>query len=143
MVSGGLFWEEALESCWVIFMHWIRYFCNAKLCLHSCVVRVSWLFKTKYLFLYSVILAFLTLCFYLHVPKINPNHLRKNENSSSLDWKPWVHEELWTEIANTVQEVVIKTIPKKKKCKKTKWLSEEDLQIARKSREAKVKGEKI
>ena len=50
-------------------------------------------------------------------------------------------EELWTEVHNTVQEAVIKTIPKKKKCKKAKWLSEEALQIAMKRREAKGKGE--
>ena len=46
-------------------------------------------------------------------------------------------EELWTEVHNTVQEAVIKTIPKKKKCKKAKWLSEEALQIAEERREAK------
>ena len=51
-------------------------------------------------------------------------------------------EELWTEVCNTVQEAVIKTIPKKKKCKKAKWLSEEGLQIDEKRREAKGKGEK-
>ena len=51
-------------------------------------------------------------------------------------------EELWTEVHATVQEAVIKTIPKKKKCKKAKWLSEEALQIAEKRREAKGKGEK-
>ena len=51
-------------------------------------------------------------------------------------------EELWTEVYNIVQEVVIKTIPKKKKCKKAKWLSEEALQIADKRREARGKGEK-
>ena len=51
-------------------------------------------------------------------------------------------EELWTEVCNTVQEVVIKTIPKKKKCKKAKWLSEETLKIAEKRRKAKDKGEK-
>ena len=51
-------------------------------------------------------------------------------------------EELWTEVCDIVQEVVIKTIPKKKKCKKAKWLSEEALQIAEKRREAKGKGEK-
>ena len=45
-------------------------------------------------------------------------------------------------LVNTVQEQVIKTIPKKKKCKKAKWLSEETLQIAEKRREAKGKGEK-
>ena len=53
-----------------------------------------------------------------------------------------VREELWTEVCDIVQEVVIKTIPKKKKCKKAKWLSEEDLQIAVKRREVKGKGEK-
>ena len=51
-------------------------------------------------------------------------------------------EELWTEVSDTVQEAVIKTIPKKKKCKKAKWLSEEALQIAEKRREAKGKEEK-
>ena len=51
-------------------------------------------------------------------------------------------EELWMEVLDTVQEAVIKTIPKKKKCKKAKWLSEEALQIAEKRREAKGKGEK-
>ena len=50
-------------------------------------------------------------------------------------------EELWTEVCDIVQEAVIKTIPKKKKCKKAKWLSEEDLQIAEKIREVKRKGE--
>ena len=51
-------------------------------------------------------------------------------------------EELWTEVRDIVQEAVIKTILKKKKCKKVKWLSEEALQIAMKRREAKSKGEK-
>ena len=51
-------------------------------------------------------------------------------------------EELWTEVRDTVQEAGIKTIPKKKKCKKAKWLSEEALQIVEKRREAKDKGEK-
>ena len=51
-------------------------------------------------------------------------------------------EELWMEVHDTVQEAVIKTIPKKKKCKKARWLSEEGLQIAVKRREAKGKGEK-
>ena len=50
--------------------------------------------------------------------------------------------ELWLEVHDIVQETGIKTIPKKKKCKKAKWLSEEDLQIAVKRREAKSKGEK-
>ena len=51
-------------------------------------------------------------------------------------------EELRTEVQDIVQEAVIKTIPKKKKCKKAKWLSEEALQIVEKRREAKGKGEK-
>ena len=51
-------------------------------------------------------------------------------------------EELWMEVCDIVQEAGIKTIPKKKKCKKAKWLSEEALQIAGKRREAKDKGEK-
>ena len=51
-------------------------------------------------------------------------------------------EELWTEVCDIVQEVVIKTIPKKKESKEAKWLSEEALQIAEKRKEAKGKGEK-
>ena len=51
-------------------------------------------------------------------------------------------EELWTEVCNLVQEAVTKTIPKKKKCKMEKWLSEQGLQRAEKRREAKGKGEK-
>ena len=51
-------------------------------------------------------------------------------------------EELWTEVHDIMQEAVIKTIVKKKKCKKAKWLSEEALQIADKRREAKGRGEK-
>ena len=51
-------------------------------------------------------------------------------------------DELWTEVCGIVQEAGIKTIPKKKKCKKANWLSEEALQIAVKTREAKSKGEK-
>ena len=53
-----------------------------------------------------------------------------------------VPEELWMEVQDIVHEAVIKTIPKKKKCKKAKWLSKEVLQIAEKRREAKDKGEK-
>ena len=49
-------------------------------------------------------------------------------------------EELWTEVHDIVQETMIKTIPKKNKCKKAKWLSEEALQIAEERREAKGKG---
>ena len=59
-----------------------------------------------------------------------------------LDLIDRVPEELWTEVCVTVPEAVIKTMPKKKKCKEEKWLSEEDLQIAEKRREAKGKGEK-
>ena len=53
-----------------------------------------------------------------------------------------VPEELWTQVRDLVQEAGIQTIPKKKKCKKAKWLSEEALQIAMKRREVKGKGEK-
>ena len=59
-----------------------------------------------------------------------------------LDLIDRVLEELWTVVCDSVQEAVIKTIPKKKKCRKAKWLSEEALQIADKRREAKGKGEK-
>ena len=59
-----------------------------------------------------------------------------------LDLIDRVPEELWMEVRDIVQEAVIKTIPKKKKCKKAKCLSEEALQIAEKSREVKGKGER-
>ena len=59
-----------------------------------------------------------------------------------LDLIDRVPEELWMEVCDIVQEAVIKTIPKKKKCKKAKWLSEEALQIDEKRKEAKDKGEK-
>ena len=59
-----------------------------------------------------------------------------------LDLIDRVPEELWTEVGNIEQEAVIKTVPMEKKCKKAKWLSVEDLQIAVKRREAKSKGEK-
>ena len=59
-----------------------------------------------------------------------------------LDLIDRVPEELWMEVCDTVQEAGIKTIPKKKKCKKSKWLSEEALHIAVKRREVKGKGEK-
>ena len=59
-----------------------------------------------------------------------------------LDLTDSVPDELWMEVCDIVQETGIKTIPKKKKCKKAKWLSEEALQIAVKTREAKSKGEK-
>ena len=59
-----------------------------------------------------------------------------------LDLIDQVHEELWMKAHSVVQETGIKTIPKKKKCKMAKWLSEEALQIVVKRREAKGKGEK-
>ena len=58
-----------------------------------------------------------------------------------LDLIDRMPEELWPEVHDIVQEAVIKTIPKKKKCKKAKWLSKEALQIAVKRREAKRKRE--
>ena len=62
--------------------------------------------------------------------------------SKGLDLIVRLPEELWMEVCDIVQEAEIKTIPKKKKCKKAKWLSEEALQIAVKRREAKGKEEK-
>ena len=59
-----------------------------------------------------------------------------------LDLIDRLSEELWEEVHDIVQEAATKSISKKKKCKKAKWLSEEDLQIAKKRREAKVKGVK-
>ena len=59
-----------------------------------------------------------------------------------LDLIDRVPDKLWMEVCDIVQETGIKTIPKKKKCKKAKWLSEEALQITKKRREAKGKGEK-
>ena len=59
-----------------------------------------------------------------------------------LDLVDRVPDELWMEVPDTVQEIGMKTIPKEKKYKKAKWMSEEALQIAVKRREAKSKGEK-
>ena len=59
-----------------------------------------------------------------------------------LDLIDRVPEELWIKVCDIVQKTGIKTIPKKKKCKKAKWLTEEALQIAEKRREGKSKGEK-
>ena len=67
------------------------------------------------------------------------SHIKRFKGLDLINRGP---EELWTEVCNTVQEAVIKTIPKKKKCKKAKWLSEEALQIAEKRREIQGKGEK-
>ena len=59
-----------------------------------------------------------------------------------LDLTDKVPEELWMEVCDTVQEAGIKSISKKKKCKKAKWLSVEALQVAEKRKDAKGKGEK-
>ena len=67
---------------------------------------------------------------------------RGSDRFMGLDLIDRVPEELWMEVPNKVQEMVTKTIPKKKKCKKAKWLSEEALQIAEKRRKMKGKGEK-
>ena len=56
-----------------------------------------------------------------------------------LDLIDRVPEELWMEVCDIVQEAVVKTIPKKKKCKKAKWLSDEAVQITEKRRETKGK----
>ena len=66
----------------------------------------------------------------------------KSQIFKGLDLIDRVPEELWTEVQDIVQEAVIKTIPKKKKCQKAKWLSEEALQIAERRRDMKGKGEK-
>ena len=68
--------------------------------------------------------------------------MKVTDRFKGLDLIDSVPEELWTEVHDILQEAVIKTIPKKKKYKKKKWLSEEALQIAEKRREAKGKGEK-
>ena len=60
---------------------------------------------------------------------------------NGLDLINRVPEELWMEVCDIVQEAMIKTIPKKRKCKKAKWLSDETLQVAEKRREAQGKGE--
>ena len=76
------------------------------------------------------------------------NHLpydyivERTNRFKGLDLKERLPEELGSEVRDIVQETVTKTIPKKKKCKKGKWLSEEALQIAVKRKEAKSKGEK-
>ena len=68
--------------------------------------------------------------------------MKVRDRFTGLDLIDRLPEGLWTEVCDTVQETGIKTIPKKKKYKKAKWLSEEALQIAVKRREAKSKGEK-
>ena len=63
--------------------------------------------------------------------------MKVTKRFKGLDLIDRVPEELWMQVHDTIQEEVIKTIPKSKKCKKAKWLSEEALQIAVKRREAK------
>ena len=75
--------------------------------------------------------------------QIHYNYIGEVTNRlTGLDVIDRVPEELWMEVRDIVQEAVIKTTSKKKKCKKAKWLSEEALQIAEQRREAKGKGEK-
>ena len=68
--------------------------------------------------------------------------VKERNRLKGLDLIDRVSDELWNEVRDLVQETGIKTIPKKKKCKKAKWLSEEALQIAVERREAKSKAEK-
>ena len=72
----------------------------------------------------------------------NDHTVEVRNRFKGLDLIDKVPDELWTEVHDILQETGIKTIPKKKKCKKAKWLSEEGLQIPVKRREAKSKGEK-
>ena len=71
------------------------------------------------------------------------NQIKVRNRFKGLDLIDRVPGKLWTEVHDIVQEAGIKTIPKKKKCKKAKWLPEEALQIAEKRREPKGKEEKI
>ena len=73
---------------------------------------------------------------------LNDYTMEVRNRFKGLDLIDTVPDELWTEVSGIVQETGIKTSPKKKKCKKVKWLSEEALQIAAKRREVKNKGEK-
>ena len=66
--------------------------------------------------------------------------LEETNRFKGLDIRDRVSEKLWTEVCDIVQETAIKTIPKKKKCQKAKWLSGEALQIAVKRREVKSRG---
>ena len=77
-------------------------------------------------------------------PKLNPLWLYSGNDKQiqGLDLIDRVTEELWVEVCDIVQGAQIKTIPKKKKCQKAKWLSEEALQLSEKRREVKGKGEK-
>ena len=89
------------------------------------------------------ILTTLSLFMYEYVNQITYDYTVEVTNKfKGLDLVDRVPEELWMEVCDLVEEAVIKTIPKKKKCKKAKWLSEEALQISLKRREVKSKGEK-
>ena len=70
------------------------------------------------------------------------NTVEVRNRFKGLDLRDRVPDELWMEVCDIVQQTGIKTIPMEKKCKKAKWLSEEDLQIAVKRRDMKSKGEK-
>ena len=74
--------------------------------------------------------------------QISQNTVEVRNGYKGLDLIDRVPDEIWMEVCDIVQETGIKTIPKKKKCKKAKWLSEEALQIVVKRREVKSKGEK-
>ena len=88
-----------------------------------------------------VAIAFSELTVWCIASQIPYNHTVEVTNRfKGLDLIDRVPEELWTEVRDIVQETGIKTIPKNKKCKKAKWLSEEALQITEKRREAKGKG---
>ena len=78
----------------------------------------------------------------LEISGSNPYDVEVTNRFKGLYLIDRVPEEIWMEVRDIVQEAVIKTIPKKKKCQKAKWLSERALQIAEKRREAKGKGEK-
>ena len=81
--------------------------------------------------------------FKYNLNQIHYNYIVEVTNRfKGLDLIDRMPEKLWTEVHDIVQEAVIKTIPKKKKCKKAKWLSEEALEIVEKRRDVKVKGEK-
>ena len=90
----------------------------------------SWLWKTTRPFRYDL----------NHIPYDYTVEVRNR--FKGLDLIDTVPDELWIEVHDIVQETGIQTIPKKKKCKKAKWLSEEALQIAEKRREATSKGKK-
>ena len=84
-----------------------------------------------------------TRSFRYHLSQTPYNYIVEVTNRfKELDLTDRVPEKLWTEVHDIVQEAVIRTIPKKNKCRKAEWLSEEALQIAEKRREPKGKGEK-